>query len=167
MKWIYSEDETVFLKPHFKAERINPSWCKVHLMCRADVDVVTSHALHGICRPSLLIHQWGPVNETMHANIQYSLSSLRPSPDCTATQTEETTLICFHRPKEGRQRRARLDRESLGRWPYTPDSDNTSDGVHSQWAGEETPSLSFSSCTSCISSEERVMSPIRFPHGSA
>lgn len=65
-------------------------------------------------------------------------------PHCTRTRWEETVLICFHRTKAGRQRRARLDRESLGRWPYTPDSDNTDDGVHSQWAAGEALSLFLS-----------------------
>lgn len=101
------------------------------------------------------------MDETMHAN---SFRLLRPSHTAPG-HSEETTLICFQRTKAQRQRRAMLDRERLGRWPYTPDSDNAGDGVNSQWAGEE--ALSFSPCTSCISSEERVMSPIRFPHGSA
>jgi len=52
------------------------------------------------------------MDETMHAN------SLHPPPHQDGKAREET----------------RLDLESLGRWPSTPDSDNTGDGVHSKWA---------------------------------
>lgn len=35
-------------------------------------------------------------------------------------------------PGAQRQRRARLDRKRIGRWPHTPDSDNAGDVVHPQ-----------------------------------
>ena len=138
----------------------------------ADVDVVTLYALHDICHPSLLIHrpaEW--VDETMHVN---SLGRLRPPlTPTTAPGHGEGRRRSFVSTAQrlGGKKGARLDRESLGRWPYTPDSDNPGVGVHSQWAGgrgSHSLSLSLSPpCTSCISPEERVMSPIRFPHGSA
>lgn len=123
----------------FKAEGKNTAWRKVHHHQSLPPTLFTLHALHGICHPSLPIHQaaeW--VRQCM------PIFSAHYVHECTRTRWEETTLIYFHRTEARRQRRARLDRESLGKWPYTPDSDNTGDGLHSQWAGEEALSLPIS-----------------------
>lgn len=148
----------------FKAERKNPAWRKVHHHQSLPPTLFTLHALHGICHPSLPIHQaaeW--VRQCM------PIFSAHYVHECTRTRWEETTLIYFHRTEARRQRRARLDRESLGKCGHTLQIATTlvMVSIHNDLEKRLSLSLSRAPCTSCISSEKRVMSPIRFPHGSA
>lgn len=119
-------------------------------------DMVTLHALHGICPPC---HSQAKVRQCMPISAHYFHEHTR-------TRWEEVTLIYFNRRAARRQRGARLDRERQTLQIVTT-LVTVSIPFMSQRGGSLSLSLSHFPCTSCISSAKRVMSPIRFPHGSA